>query len=96
MSDINKEFKKYKIQVSNEKMEEFCLPKKFKLQPQQELLSNLLISQTAAPWNIYEYIRGILLFHQIGAGKTCTAIAIAEKFKKKNENNGYITCSFNG
>ena len=83
MSDINKEFKKYKIQVSNEKMEEFCLPKKFKLQPQQELLSNLLISQTAAPWNIYEYIRGILLFHQIGAGKTCTAIAIAEKFKKK-------------
>ena len=82
MSDINKEFKKYKIPVSNEKMEDFCLPKKFKLQPQQQFLSDLLSSQHA-PWNVYTYIRGILLFHQIGAGKTCTAIAIAEEFKKK-------------
>lgn len=82
MSDINKEFKKYKILETNEKMEDFCLPKKFKLQPQQELLSNLLISKHA-PWNIYDNIRGILLFHQIGAGKTCTSIVIAEKFKKK-------------
>ena len=82
MSNINKEFKKYKIPETNEKMEDFCLPKKFKLQPQQELLSELLISKYA-PWNVYNNIRGILLFHQIGAGKTCTAIAIAEKFKKK-------------
>ena len=82
MSNINKEFKKYKIPITTEKMEDFCLPKKFKLQPQQELLSNLLISEHA-PWNIYENIRGILLFHQIGAGKTCTAISIAEEYKKK-------------
>jgi nucleoside-triphosphatase THEP1 len=82
MSDINKEFKKYKIQETNEKMEDFCLPKKFKLQPQQEFLPKLLISKFA-PWNIYNNIHGILLFHQIGAGKTCTAISIAEEFKKK-------------
>jgi hypothetical protein len=82
MSDINKEFKKYKIPLTNEKMEDFCLPKKFKLQPQQEFLSNLLISKYS-PWNVHENIRGILLFHQIGAGKTCTSIAIAEEFKKK-------------
>jgi hypothetical protein len=82
MSDINKEFKKYKIPVSNEKMEDFCLPKKFKLQPQQEFLSNFLISKHS-PWNVFDNIRGILLFHQIGAGKTCTAISIAEEFKKK-------------
>jgi hypothetical protein len=63
-------------------MEDFCLPKKFKLQPQQEFLSNLLISKYS-PWNVHENIRGILLFHQIGAGKTCTSIAIAEEFKKK-------------
>ena len=82
MSNINKEFKNYKIPVTNEKMEDFCLPKKFKLQPQQDFLSTLLISKHA-PWNVHNNIRGILLFHQIGAGKTCTAIAIAEKFKKK-------------
>ena len=82
MSDINKEFKKYKIPETKEKMEDFCLPKKFKLQPQQELLPNLLTSNLA-PWTVNDNIRGMLLFHQIGAGKTCTAIAIAEEFKKK-------------
>ena len=51
MSDINKEFKKYKIPETKEKMEDFCLPKKFKLQPQQELLPNLLTSDLA-PWNV--------------------------------------------
>ena len=81
MSDINKEFKKYKIPVTNEKMEDFCLPKKFTLQPQQKLLPDLLTSKSS-PFNIPEN-RGILVFHQIGAGKTCTAIAIAEEFKKK-------------
>ena len=78
---ITKEFKKYKIPVSNEKMEDFCLPKKFTLQPQQKLLPDLLTSKSS-PFNIPEN-RGILVFHQIGAGKTCTAIAIAEEFKKK-------------
>lgn len=80
--NITKEFKKYKIPVSNEKMEEFCLPKKFTLQPQQKLLPDLLTSKFS-PWTVHEHIRGILVFHQIGAGKTCTAISIAEKFKKK-------------
>ena len=80
--DIAKEFKKYKIPISNEKMEEFCLPKKFTLQPQQKLLPELLSSKMS-PWNQDDMIRGILVYHQIGAGKTCTAIAIAEEFKKK-------------
>ena len=79
--DITKEFKKYKIPISNETMEEFCLPKKFTLQPQQKLLPDLLISKSS-PWTIDPNIRGILVFHQIGAGKTCTAITIAEEFKK--------------
>jgi len=80
--NITKEFKKYKIPVSNEKMEEFCLPKKFTLQPQQKLLPDLLTSKMS-PWTVYPNIRGILVFHQIGAGKTCTAISITEQFKKK-------------
>jgi hypothetical protein len=84
LSKVNmaKEFKDYKIPISNEKMEDFCLPKKFTLQPQQKFLGDLLTSDYS-PWKVYEYIRGILVFHQIGAGKTCTAISIAEKFKKK-------------
>ena len=80
--NITKEFKKYKSPVSKEKMEEFCLPKKFTLQPQQKLLPDLLTSKFS-PWTVYPNIRGILVFHQIGAGKTCTAISIAEEFKKK-------------
>ena len=80
--NITKQFKKYKIPISNEKMEDFCLPKKFNLQPQQTFLPDLLTSKYC-PWVTNPNIRGILVFHQIGAGKTCTAISIAEKFKKK-------------
>jgi AAA+ superfamily predicted ATPase len=29
-----------------------------------------------------QYINGLLIYHEIGSGKTCTAISIAEKFKK--------------
>ena len=80
--NITKEFKKYKIEDKNEKMEEYCLPKKFTLQPQQQLLPDLL-SSDLSPWTTDKDVRGILVYHQIGAGKTCTAISIAEKFKKK-------------
>ena len=80
--NITKEFKKYKLPISNEKMEEYCMPKKFTLQPQQELLPELL-SSSSSPWTINKDIRGILVYHQIGSGKTCTAISIAEKFKNK-------------
>ena len=79
--DITTVFSNYKVKQSNEKMEEFCLPKKFKLQPQQQFLPDLLTSNLS-PLNHPDQ-RGILVFHQIGAGKTCTAIAVAEKFKYK-------------
>ena len=77
---ITREFEKYKPKSINETMEEYCSPKKFTLLPQQILLSEILSSKYA-PWN-NSGIRGILLYHDIGAGKTCTSIAIAEKFKK--------------
>ena len=79
MNHITKEFKKYKLSISNEKMEDFCLPKKFSLQPQQLFLPELLKSKNS-PWNKND-IRGMLVYHQIGAGKTCTAISVAEEFK---------------
>lgn len=74
MTDILKKYKKYKINQTNETLKEICQPKKFKLQPQQKFLPNYL-------WDNKKTINGLLIFHQIGSGKTCTAINIAEKFK---------------
>ena len=73
--DINKKFKKFKLDASNDSMKKICLPKKFKLQPSQKFLGEFFSSKKIHP--------GILIYHKIGAGKTCTAINVAEKFKKK-------------
>ena len=72
---INDEFKKYKLKKSNATMNEICLPQKFKLQPQQLLLRDYFKSRLAS--------NGLLIYHQIGAGKTCTVISIAEEFINK-------------
>ncbi len=60
-----KDIKKYRDDV--------CAPSKFTLQPHQSLLSNFFNPDT--PYD------GLLVFHGTGTGKTCAAIAIAEKFK---------------
>jgi superfamily II DNA or RNA helicase len=72
---INKEFKKYKLKPSSKSMNEICLPKQFKFQPQQLFLRDYFNSKLAN--------KGLLIYHQIGAGKTCTAITIAESLKHK-------------
>ena len=72
--NITKQYKKFKLKESNESMKEICNPKNFKLQPQQEFLPEYL-------WDNKKNINGILIYHRIGSGKTCTAINIAEKFK---------------
>tara|TARA_B100000768_G_scaffold181389_1_gene204186 strand:- start:2419 stop:4104 length:1686 start_codon:yes stop_codon:yes gene_type:complete len=74
-NNINKKFKKYKLQPSNDSMKKICLPKKFKLQPSQKFLADYFTSKNVHP--------GLLIYHKIGAGKTCTAINIAERLKKK-------------
>ncbi len=71
---VSKIFNKFKIKEKKLSMEEICYPKKFKLQIPQEFVSNFMNKDT--PY------KGLLLFHQIGAGKTCAAISIAENFKK--------------
>jgi superfamily II DNA or RNA helicase len=73
--DITKKYKKYKIKPTKETMEDYCAPKDFKLQPQQAFLAEYFSSKDAPP--------GMLVFHQIGAGKTCAAISVAEKLKNK-------------
>ena len=35
--------------------------------------------------NLYTPYRGLLLYHGLGSGKTCSSIAIAEGFKTKNQ-----------
>ena len=87
---ITKEFKKYKVPISNETMDDYCFPKKFSLQAQQKFLPELLSSKLS-PWNTTS--RGILVYHMIGSGKTCTAISIAEKFKKKMNINVVLPAS---
>jgi len=69
-------YKKYKLKPSTETLKELCQPKKFKLQPQQNFLAEYLYDNK-------KKINGLLIYHGIGSGKTCTAINIAEKFKKE-------------
>jgi len=47
----------------------------FRLRPQQSLLANFINPDTP--------FRGLLLYHGLGTGKTCGAIAIAENFKEQ-------------
>jgi len=75
MENITKKYKKYKLKPSNENIKEICQPKKFQLQPQQQFLPEYLYDNK-------KKINGLLIYHRIGSGKTCTAINIAEKFKK--------------
>ena len=61
--------------------------KDFVLEPHQIFLKNYISPDT--PYN------GILIFHGTGVGKTCTAISIAEGFKKtlKNMNKKILVIS---
>ncbi len=74
MTSITEQFKKYKLKPSHDTMESICKPSSFKLQPQQLFLRDYFINKNS---------KGLLVYHQIGAGKTCTAITIAEGLKKK-------------
>ena len=73
--DIIKKYKKYKIKPKKETIDDFCSVSKFKLQPQQLFIGDYFSSSDSP--------NGMLLYHQIGAGKTCAAITVAEKMKKK-------------
>jgi superfamily II DNA or RNA helicase len=75
MAEITKKYKKYEIKPRKETIDDFCNPTKFKLQPQQEFIADYFSSKDAPP--------GMLVYHQIGAGKTCAAISVAEKMKHK-------------
>jgi superfamily II DNA or RNA helicase len=72
---IRKIYKKYRIPKNKKNLKELCYPKKYKLQRPQRFVANYINPKT--PY------RDLLIFHQIGAGKTCASIQIGEAWKHK-------------
>ena len=71
---VYKSFTSYKQEKDDRSMDEICLHKdgEFQLQVQQKFLKDY-VSQVKN-W------KSLLLYHEIGSGKTCTAIVIAEAY----------------
>lgn len=76
-TEIHKKYKKYIIPAKKKTFNQICFPKAYELQIPQEFLSNFINPRT-------QY-KGILIYHKIGAGKTCTAIRIAEEWKHERK-----------
>ncbi|AXN91101.1 putative VV D11-like helicase [Namao virus] len=74
MSDIqayiNNTYNKYKISKKGD-FESYCFPKTFKLQNPQMFLSEYMKDSRC---------KNLLVYHQIGSGKTCTALLILKTF----------------
>ena len=75
---MKKEFRDTEIKEKKDWNKEYIPKKEFILDPHQIFLKNYISPDT--PYN------GILIFHATGVGKTCTAISIAEGFKKTLKN----------
>ena len=75
-----KKYIKYKQNFNNKSIDELCLKSnKFQLQPQQLFLKSYFKNNSS--------IKQFLLYHEIGSGKTCTSIILAEDFLKQDSKN---------
>jgi hypothetical protein len=74
---IEKMFNRYKIPKDILNADKYCKPRKFKLQGPQTFLPAYI--------NPNSPYKSILIYHRIGAGKTCSAIQIAEMWKNKRK-----------
>tara|TARA_Y100000768_G_scaffold135612_1_gene100956 strand:- start:2878 stop:4572 length:1695 start_codon:yes stop_codon:yes gene_type:complete len=74
---IYKKYKNYRISANQKDFKSICYPKNFKLQIPQKFVAEFINPKTK--------YNGLLIFHQIGAGKTCAALNIAENFKGKKK-----------
>lgn len=74
---INSKYKTYIVPKKNKTFKQICYPKEYILQPQQKFLSQYINPKTR--------YKGVLVFHRIGAGKTCTAVRIGEAWKHKKK-----------
>jgi hypothetical protein len=79
--EIYKNFKKYVQQKDERTMDNICISEtnEFQLQSQQKFLAEYMIA--------YPNWKKLLLYHQIGSGKTCTSITMAEEYLKTYPNN---------
>jgi hypothetical protein len=68
-------YKKFKLSRTDATMDEICRVGDYKLQTHQLFLKE---------WTSSEDWRTLLLYHEIGSGKTCTSITIAEEFLSKS------------
>lgn len=74
---VAREYSKYKAPKKLPSFEEFCYPKSYNVQRQQAFAGEYM-----AP---IHHHNSLLVFHKIGAGKTCLAIQIAERYKGKGK-----------
>ncbi len=72
---INNKYNRYRIHEKKQSFHDICFPKSYELQVQQKFLPQYI--------NPHTPYKSILMFHKIGAGKTCTAIRIAEEWKER-------------
>ena len=79
--EIYKKFKKYVQEKDERPMDEICAtgPIGFALQAQQQFLREYMLT--------YPSWKKLLLYHEIGSGKTCTAITMAEEYLRMNPQN---------
>lgn len=70
---ISSIYKKFMIGHKKRTFKQICFPKEYQLQLPQQFSSEFINPKT--PY------KGLLIYHRIGAGKTCTAIRVAEKWK---------------
>lgn len=71
---INTKYKRFTIPPKKKTFKQICFPKQFELQIPQKFLAQYINPKT--PY------KSILIYHRIGAGKTCTAVNIGEKWKE--------------
>jgi superfamily II DNA or RNA helicase len=74
---VYKKYKKFKIKSKKPTFKQICYPDKFTYQLPQLFVSNFINPSTN--------YKGLLLYHKIGAGKTCAAVQIAEKWKNDRQ-----------
>jgi len=74
---INKIYGKFETPKQQKSFNKICYPKEYQLQTPQKFLSKYINPKT--PY------KGVIIFHQIGSGKTCTSIQIAETWKYKRK-----------
>lgn len=71
---INRIYKSYKIPERRKTFREICFPERYQLQNPQ-----IFVSKYINPKSPY---KGVLVYHRIGSGKTCTAIQVCEEWKR--------------